>query len=745
MNQLPPNSYSVVYHDLPISTYSGWDRAQQIEGMIVQHDMGMLRSSAIFCDSLTRDDRINGVLETRTGSLLATKLECRAANESAAARKLADVVGGDEEAGAPGMWESIFPLSVVSGLIHWGNLCGIGIAEIIWDTKGKSAEGKPRYNPRLKLWHPQFLYWDWQKFCWMLIAQEGVIALPNINENVHSDGKWVIYTPHGYQYGWLRGLLRPLAYKYMMRGWNYRDWARYNERHGQPIIGVITPPDADEKVKQDLMDSVVGGGSDAVIALPQDSTEGGQKYDIKLIEAVSRSFDSFKLFKGELDTDIAVTVLGQNLTTEVKGGSRAAAEIQNQVRIDKRRQDGAIARVFRDQVLWWDAGFNSDDPELAPIPAYQVEPPADETEEGNAMKALGDGAAALDAADPGLVNVREIYEVRGIPVFTEEEVAANKAVALEEAQKQMEASGGPPGGPGGAPGGGGGGGRPFGGPPKPGASQAAHGDAKKKLSADGSHAPASATPVMRRAFQGLTVAIENPAGTMRVWCEPGPIGSNMGTTKMLHDYGYIEGAIGNDKEELDAYLGPDEDAPDVHVVHQKKAPDFTAYDEDKVFLGFADAGAAKAAFLAHRSDDVRAFGSMSTIPLDEFKRKLRVRTSTGKIRASSLQDHRETTDALIALARRAPSKKARTPAGARRAMRHPDQLEERGIKLAARALAGDLEGLKSDIDSSTSFQDLRRRVIERYKGMRPEVLADVVRRVNLMATMSGRIDALKQI
>ncbi len=183
----------------------------------------------------------------------------------------------------------------------------------------------------------------------------------------------------------------------------------------------------------------------------------------------------------------------------------------------------------------------------------------------------------------------------------------------------------------------------------------------------------------------------------------------------------------------------------MHVVHQKKAPDFTTWDEDKTMLGFSDPGAAKAAFLAHRNDGDKAFGGMSTIPLDEFKRKLRTRTGTGKIRASALAIHRETTDALIALAKRAPSKKPKTPVGAARALRHVDHLEANGIKLAARALAGDLEGLKADIDAATSFEDLRRRVIERYKGMRPELLADIVRRVNLMATMSGRVEALQQI
>jgi hypothetical protein len=72
------------------------------------------------------------------------------------------------------------------------------------------------------------------------------------------------------------------------------------------------------------------------------------------------------------------------------------------------------------------------------------------------------------------------------------------------------------------------------------------------------------------------------------------------------------------------------------VVHQRKAPDFTAYDEDKVMLGFPDGKAAKEAYLAHRSDGDRAFGGMSVVPLDRFKAKLQRRTGTGPIRATVL-------------------------------------------------------------------------------------------------------------
>lgn len=747
------------YHDLPISTYSGWDKVAHIEAVLNQHDYGQLRASAMFCDSLMRDDRINAVVETRVGALMAAPVECTPADDSATASAYAEEIGGTDT--RPGRWNQICPQSVMSGLSFWATMIGIGIAEIIWKTddttrwiptsiKGTSyahppGKGAVRWTPRLKLWHPQFLYWDWGSNRWNLVCQEGVVPLPNTDENPHSDGKWLIFTPRGYQHGWLRALLRPLGYKYLMRGWNYRDWARFNERHGQPILGAITPKSADDDVKDEFINSVRIGAADAVVGLEQEGPEG-ENFDLKLIESKGRSFDSFDKFKTQLDTDIAITVLGQNLTTEGGaaggGGSKALGEVQNQVRLDKRREDAVLADVIRDQVLYWDALFNHGDGELAPRPAYQVDPPEDETEEGMAMKALGDGITSLNAASGGALDVRTLLEEHGLPLLSEEEIEANKAAALEEAAARAAAMG-PPAGPddkggGGNGGTGGGGGRPFGGPPE-----------KKALRAGEHSLPA--TVISRRTFAGLPIAIENPARSIRTWKD----GDNIGTTTMLHDYGFIEGVAGADDEELDVYLGPDEAAPNVHIVHQRRAPWGPGdYDEDKTFLGFPDAGAAEAAFLAHRNDGTRAFDGMSVTPLETFKRKLRTRQGQGKIRASATPraDARRATvaalEALVARVDRTTTALRAAPKGhgKARAKRYPDQLEKNAVALAARALAADIVGIRGEIDKATSFDDLRERVTRRYRGhMTPDVLAEIVKKTNILAELGGRLTAIKTI
>jgi hypothetical protein len=122
-------------------------------------------------------------------------------------------------------------------------------------------------------------------------------------------------------------------------------------------------------------------------------------------------------------------------------------------------------------------------------------------------------------------------------------------------------------------------------------------------------------------FGGMTIAIENPAGSIRYWKTPEGL---QGSTIMECAYGYIEGTRGaraEGQDEYDCFVGPTPGSDVVFVVHQQAPPDFDRWDEDKAMLGFTNANTAKAAYLAHYDDD-RFFGSMSMMPLSEFREKV---------------------------------------------------------------------------------------------------------------------------
>lgn len=120
------------------------------------------------------------------------------------------------------------------------------------------------------------------------------------------------------------------------------------------------------------------------------------------------------------------------------------------------------------------------------------------------------------------------------------------------------------------------------------------------------------------AYRGLTITIENHAGSSRSGKDRD---GHEWTTHMKNDYGYINRTEGVDGDHVDCYIGPDDSADSVYIVHQRKAGDWKSYDEDKVMLGFESEQEATQAYLKHY-DDPRFLGPVTSMPFDEFKEKV---------------------------------------------------------------------------------------------------------------------------
>ncbi len=117
-------------------------------------------------------------------------------------------------------------------------------------------------------------------------------------------------------------------------------------------------------------------------------------------------------------------------------------------------------------------------------------------------------------------------------------------------------------------------------------------------------------------FQGIPIAIETKKGQKRKWTDAQ---GKTGETLMLADYGFIKKTGGADAEEIDVYLlGSNPRSTQVFIVHQID-PSTGIYDEDKCFLGAANAAEARIAFQAHRND-AGAYGGMTAMDIDHFKR-----------------------------------------------------------------------------------------------------------------------------
>jgi hypothetical protein len=118
-------------------------------------------------------------------------------------------------------------------------------------------------------------------------------------------------------------------------------------------------------------------------------------------------------------------------------------------------------------------------------------------------------------------------------------------------------------------------------------------------------------------WQGLDIAVETEAGGVRSGV--GGDGKPWSVT-LTSPYGYIKGVKGRDGDALDAYLGPDPNAPMVYVVDQIDHGSL-GFDEHKVMLGYPSRQAAIDAFHQAFSDGLgpARLGAIREMTVPEFK------------------------------------------------------------------------------------------------------------------------------
>jgi phage gp29-like protein len=386
--------------ELPVVSWNDWDNVQRVKAAIRALEHGVFHQAAQIVEAMGRDDRISGCLETRTRALPAMPISFEPRGDG----RMKKAVAAELEE----IFETMYPDASVTELHQWGILLGFGLGENVWEY------GTNRWNLKLKVWHPQAVTYrqDTRSF-WVQTAEGQREVTPG-------DGQWILYTPYGLDRGWMHGKVRSLYVPWLMRTWGMRDWARYSEVHGHPIKKAVTPPGIEKEDAKAFLNEVAALGAEAVIATERVNTGGGaeyDRYDVELLEAMNNNWETFEHLIDKADACVAITLLGQNLSTEVKGGSFAATMAHMQIRRDVLQFDAeSLGQCLRAQSIGWWALNNFGSAELAPMPKWKtgVKSNEDKTARGTAMDNLGKGIASLAAAGVK-VDVDKLTEEEEVP------------------------------------------------------------------------------------------------------------------------------------------------------------------------------------------------------------------------------------------------------------------------------------------------------------------------------------------
>lgn len=364
-------------------TYVEWDVARA-RAAIVLADGGLLMQAARLADSMRQDDRVGAALATRVGGVLGLPLSFSPADDSARASEVAEALAED--------WDVIS--ANLQEVATWGVFLGLSLSRLQW------GEHNGRLVPALDVWFPGWLSWNEQSGRWTIRLQDRAID--------PQPGLWWLWTPGG-KWPWRGGAWRRCVIPWLAKMYAIQDWARYNEVHGAPTRIGSAPAGSSAEERERFARDLQELGSVTSLVLP----EG---WEMQLLEAEGGNWETFLQQVEWADKAIAVAILGQHLTTEVKGASLAAARVHDMVRSDLIQADvEALSNGLRAGVIRWWAELNFGSPDLAPYPVWDASHPDEGRARAQRLAELGRAALMWSQAGAPL-DVAALAEQEGVPL-----------------------------------------------------------------------------------------------------------------------------------------------------------------------------------------------------------------------------------------------------------------------------------------------------------------------------------------
>jgi phage gp29-like protein len=365
------------FPDIPVTLWSDWtiQSIKNADNSLVQ---GQFAHAAILSESMQADDRVGSALNGRIKGVTKCALTMTPA-ETGDKTQCANVAKELEK-----LWPEMMPLETIEQIQTWTIFLGFCICELVWELKEKL------WVPRIKVWHPLHIYYRVDIRRYIVITMEGTVEIePN-------DPKWFLFTPFGSYRGWIAGAaVRSIAIPWVVRGYALRDWSRFCEKHGMPIViaKMAAAKAGDDKAR--FFQQLKNLGAETTLSLP----EG---WDAMLLEAKDTSWEAFERIIAQCDRSITLRIRGTNLTTEVGkagggGGSLAAAQTHREEDSDYAEADvKKFGQALKLQVFGPYCLYNHGDARLAPTPVLEAKPQEDKKAKGETLVSVSTAIVSLE-------------------------------------------------------------------------------------------------------------------------------------------------------------------------------------------------------------------------------------------------------------------------------------------------------------------------------------------------------------
>lgn len=364
-----------------IDVFAGWLQRLTNPDPVIRSEGGNLGLKLY--DDAARDAHASSVLHTRYLSVAGCEWEVTPVDEDAKSVAVAEFVT-----------ETLNNLNLTQGLseLMRGVLYGFYVLEVIWGV----IDG--RFVPaRLIGKHPR-------RFSFTLDRELRLLTPQNMLEGEElPDRKFICFTYGNTDNPYGEGLGQKIWWPVWFKKHGIKYWLIFLEKFGMPTGVGKYPPGTDPADQAKLLDAIDAIQTETGIAIPD-------TMQVELLEASRTGNVTYEALCDYMDRQISKAVLGQTLTTEVKGdGSYAASKTHDEVRQDLKKSDAdLVAEAINATLVRWIVDYNFSGVTEYPALWLRTDPEAD-------LKALAERDKILTKDIGVKVGVGYFRDTYGLP------------------------------------------------------------------------------------------------------------------------------------------------------------------------------------------------------------------------------------------------------------------------------------------------------------------------------------------
>jgi phage gp29-like protein len=384
-----------------LNLFSGWDESS-VSTAIENQLKGDFSGTSRLARTMMQDETYSAAIEKRVNSLIRTELlfedaskKSSSIDEDASVRKI--IAESISE-----LWFKTVPESVIKKLLESYLNVGIGLGFIEWNL----VDG---------VWAPSIIVYDTDNLKWDTSKCQLYYQGESKTEFIEpGNGNWIVVSD--WQYGHVAGKASTLGKLWIKKAFTEKDWMEANQAHINNITIISDNPDGTYQEQTDIdefVEEIQDQKVNRVIYCP-----AGKSIEFKDSIAGFQP-QTYSEFIDRTDRKIQVSILGNNLSSEIQGGSYAASQVHYGVELNTVKSDAQIlSTVFYDSVLKYLVYLNFGPTllEYTPWLKWSLDEPEDLTSKINTLMQVKEFVG--DKFE--IINLQELLEPFGVKIKEKE-------------------------------------------------------------------------------------------------------------------------------------------------------------------------------------------------------------------------------------------------------------------------------------------------------------------------------------